>query len=200
MVEDTSKPKDPMPPARGAPMRGAKRWIKRVRIGLMAVSVILCVYAIVSYSVYTLPGLYKPDSNKIQSPIGDVMPGDSVVLLKLNLWREPKLGDVVIYEHPDPKDGAPPQLIGRIAGLPGESVKRNGPTMQVEGREPLPVGFPIGPDVAIKDEAVIPEGEYLIVTDTDAIAYADSRDFGFVKRDAIQKKVVVNLAPMLGQR
>jgi hypothetical protein len=47
---------------------------------------------------------------------------------------------------------------------------------------------------------VIPEGEYLIITDTDAVAYADSRDFGYVKRDAIQKKVVFNLAPMLGQR
>jgi signal peptidase I len=200
MVTDTVTPPDQPTERRRAQVRGAKRWIKRVRITLMLVSVVLCVYVLLSYAVYTLPGMYQPDSKKIQSPIDDVMPGDTVVLLKLNLWREPKLGDIVIYDHPEPKDGVPSQLIGRVAGLPGEPVKRNGPAMQVGGREPLPVGFPMGPQVPIKDEAVIPEGEYLLITDTDAVAYADSRDFGYVKRDAIQKKVVFNLAPMLGQR
>ena len=40
----------------------------------------------------------------------------------------------------------------------------------------------------------------VIVTDTDAVAYADSRDFGFIQRDAIQKKVIFDLAFILGQR
>jgi signal peptidase I len=200
MVTDTSMTPDQPTERHRAQVRGAKRWVKRARIILMLVSVVLCVYVLVSYAVYTVPGLYEPGSNKIQSPIEDVMPGDTVMLLQLNLWREPKLGDIVIYDHPDPQGDVPGQLIGRIAGLPGETVRRNGPTMQVGEREPLPVGFPIGPQVPIKDEAVIPEGEYLIITDTDAVAYADSRDFGYVKRDAIQKKVVFNLAAMLGQR
>jgi len=185
---------------RKAGVRGARKWIKRARIVVAAVTLVVGVYAFLSYGVYTLPGEYVESSNRIQSPISDVMPGDTLVLLNLNLWRDPKLGDIVIYDHPAPHDGAPGQLIGRVAGLPGETVTRNGPTMEVGGREPLPVGFPFGPDVPIQDQAVIPDGEYLIVTDTDAVAYADSRDFGYVKRDAIHKKVIFNLAPLFGQR
>ncbi|MCA8915283.1 MAG: signal peptidase I [Planctomycetes bacterium] len=177
-----------------------RRWLKRVRIAFAVGTVFLAVYIFMSYGVYTVPGEYRPLSNKVQSPITEVQPGDTVILLNLNMWREPKLGDIVIYDHPDPKDGVPSQLIGRVAGLPGEVVTRTGPTMQVGGRLPLPVGFPLGKDVQVKDNATIPEGSYLVVTDTDAIAYADSRDFGYVKREAMKKKVIFNLAYILGQR
>ncbi|MCB9934901.1 MAG: signal peptidase I [Planctomycetes bacterium] len=181
-------------------VKGFKRWVKRLRILLALVTVVLAVYIFMSYAIYTVPGEYRPTSNKIQSPISDVQPGDTLVLLNLNLWREPRLGDIVIYDHPDPKDGAPRQLIGRVAGLPGETVQRAGPTMQVGERLPLAVGFPLGQDVQINDGDVIPEGRYLVVTDTDAIAYADSRDFGYIERRAMQKKVIFNLAFILGQR
>jgi signal peptidase I len=200
MPNDTLTPENQPLERRRAQVKGAKRWIKRARIGFALITVLMGIYIFSSYGVYTLPGEYVATSNKIQSPIRDVMPGDTVVLLNLNLWREPKLDDIVIYDHPDPKDGVPGRLIGRIAGLPGERVVRNGPTMQVGDRPPLPVGFPFGPDVAVRGDAVIPEGEYLIVADNDAVAYADSRDFGYVKRDAILKKVIFNLATMIGQR
>jgi signal peptidase I len=200
MPQDAPNPETKPVERRRAQIKGAKRWIKRLRIAFALVTVVMGVYIFLSYGVYTLPGEYRAGSNKVQSPINDVMPGDTVVLLTLNLWRDPKLGDIVIYDHPDPKDGVPGRLIGRVAGLPGERVVRNGPTMQVGDRPPLAIGFPLGPDVAIKDDAVIPEGEYLVVADNDAVAYADSRDFGFVKRDAILKKVIFNLATVIGQR
>jgi signal peptidase I len=183
-----------------AKVRGVRRWIKRARIIFALVTVTLAVYIFLSYRIYTVPGEYHATSNKIQSPITEVQPGDTLVLLNLNLWREPRLGDIVIYDHPNPRDGVPSQLIGRIAGLPGEKIVRNGPTMQVADRLPLPVGFPYGEDVPINSGDVVPDGEYLIVTDTDAVAYADSRDFGFIKREAIQKKVIFDLAFILGQR
>ena len=177
-----------------------KRWVKRMRIVFALVVVVLGIYFMLSYGIYTLPGEYQADSNKIQSPIDEVMPGDTVILLSLNLWREPKLGDIVIYDHPDPKDGVPSQLIGRVAGLPGETIHQQLPSFQVEDRLPLNIGFVVGPEAALKDGDVIPEGEYLIVTDTDAIAYADSRDFGYVPRESIRKKVIFNLAFIIGQR
>ena len=200
MTDKHEKPVDPAIQRKRAQVNGFKRWLKRLRIIFAVASVCLAVYIFMSYGVFTLPGEYRAGTNKVQSPITEVQPGDTVILLSLNLWREPKLGDIVIYDHPDPKDGVPSQMIGRVAGLPGETIKRVGPTMQVSDRLPLPVGFPLGAGVKIQDGAVVPDGEYLIVTDTDAVAYADSRDFGFVKRDAMQKKVIFNLAFILGQR
>jgi signal peptidase I len=181
-------------------VRRFRRWLKRLRVLFALAAVVLGVYVVLSYGVYTLPGAYQAGSTRVQSPIEDVMPGDTVILLTLNLWREPKLGDIVIYDHPDPKDGVPSQLIGRVAGLPGEAIRAELPAFSVGGREPLGIGFVVGGDAPLKDGEVIPEGAYLIVTDTDAIAYADSRDFGFVPREAIRKKVIFNLAPIMGQR
>jgi signal peptidase I len=183
-----------------ANVKGFKNWVKRLRVVLALVTVVLAVYIFLSYGIYTVPGEYRPTSNKIQSPISEVQPGDTLVLLNLNLWREPQLGDIVIYDHPDPKDGAPRQLIGRVAGLPGETVHAQLPSFRVEDRMPLNVGFVVGPEAALKDGDVIPEGRYLVVTDTDAIAYADSRDFGYIERTAMHKKVIINLAFILGQR
>jgi signal peptidase I len=183
-----------------ANVKGFKNWVKRLRVVLALVTVVLAVYIFLSYGIYTVPGEYRPTSNKIQSPISEVQPGDTLVLLNLNLWREPQLGDIVIYDHPDPKDGAPRQLIGRVAGLPGETVHAQLPSFRVEDRMPLNVGFVVGPEAALKDGDVIPEGRYLVVTDTDAIAYADSRDFGYIERTAMHKKVIFNLAFILGQR
>lgn len=183
-----------------AKVKGVRRWIRKARILFAVFTVLLAGYIFLSYGVYTVPGEFHASSNKIQSPVSEVQPGDTLVLLNMNLWREPKLGDIVIYDHPNPRDGVPGQLIGRIAGMPGEKLVRVGPTMKLGDRLPLPVGFSLGPDTKLKDGDVIPEGEYLIVIDTDAIAYADSRDFGFIRRDAIQKRVIFNLAFMLGQR
>jgi signal peptidase I len=183
-----------------ARLNGAKRWIRRLRWALGGALLLVGVYAFLTFKLYTVPGEFDPKSKRIQSPIEDVQKGDTLLLMNLNLWREPKLGDVVFYDHPAPHDGAPETMLGRIAGLPGETVKRAGPTMTIGGRAPLPVGFDLGDEVAVKDGDVIPEGRYLIITDTDALAYGDTRDFGYVSRDSIHRKVVMNLAPLLGHR
>ncbi len=200
MSDAEQQPQQAILQRRRAQVKGFKRWVRRLRIALALVTVVLAVYIFLSYGIYTVPGEYRATSNKIQSPISEVQPGDALVLLNLNLWRDPRLGDIVIYDHPDPKDGAPSQLIGRVAGLPGETVHAQLPSFRVGDRLPLNVGFVVGPDAALKDGDVIPEGKYLIVTDNDAIAYADSRDFGYIDRAAMHKKVIFNLAFVLGQR
>ncbi|MBX3458865.1 MAG: signal peptidase I [Planctomycetes bacterium] len=181
-------------------VKGFKRWVKRLRVALALVLVLLAVYVLLSYSVFTVPGTFDPESKRITSPINDVQQGDTLLLLKLNLWREPRLGDIVFYEHPDPRDDAPETLLGRIAGLPGEKVTAQLPTFSVGGREPLGIGWVMGAQAGIKDGDVIPDGHYLIVTDNDAVAYGDSRDFGYVPQEKITQRVALNLAGVFGQR
>ncbi len=183
-----------------AKVTAARLWVKRGRYVFAGVVVLLLVYVVLSYKIFTLPGSFDPALNKVQSPIEGVEKGDMVLLLKLNLWREPKLNDIVIYDHPAPKDGVPEALLGRIAGLPGETIERVGPTFRVGGREPLTLGLDMGPDVGVKHGDVIPEGRFLILTDTDALAYADSRDFGYIERGNIRSKVSMNLSVWFGQR
>lgn len=177
-----------------------KRWIRRIRLLMVAVVVLMAVYVLMSYSIFTIPGQHDPDNKRIQSPIDDVQPGDTLLLLKLNLWREPRLGDIVFYEHPAPRDDTPETLLGRIAGLPGETVTAQMPTFSAGGREPLGIGWVMGPQAGIKDGDVIPGGHYLIVTDNDAVAYGDSRDFGYVPSEKIHQRVALNLAGVFGQR
>lgn len=200
MNQTTEPTTDPTLERNRARVQGFKRWVKRLRVIFAAAILLLGVYMVISYGMHTMHGEYRPGSTKVQSPIEDVMPGDTVLLLNLNLWREPKLGDIVIYDHPDPKDGAPSQLLGRVAGLPGETIHAEFPTFRVGERAPLGIGFVVGRDAPLKDGDVIPDGRYLILTDNDAVAYADSRDFGYIERAAIHKKVIYNMAFMLGQR
>lgn len=180
-------------------VKGARRWIRRARILLAACVLLLGVYAWLSYRLYTLPGQYDETIKTAQAPVEGVMPGDTLLLQNLNLWREPKLGDLVIYDHPDPKDGAPGSLIGRVVGMPGEKVERRGPTMAVGGREPLGVGFDLGEGARINDGDVIPEGRYMIVVDFDSLPYVDSRNLGYIDRDAITRRVVLNISVWQGR-
>lgn len=182
-----------------------KRWFKRARIVLALAAALLAVYIIVSYRIYTVPGAYDAEDKRIQSPVNEVERGDMLLLQNLNLWREPKLGDLVIYTHDEPGDGAPGTLIGRVTGLPGETVRHSGPALQVEDRNPLPISWykapaEYGDDGGVEDGDVVPDGHYLITTDTDAVAYADSRDFGYVPAENINKRVIMNLSLVFGRR
>lgn len=185
--------------ARLGGVQTARRWIRRGRLLLAGCVLLLGLYAWLSYRLYTLPGQYDETIKTAQAPVEGVMPGDTLLLQNLNLWRDPKLGDLVIYDHPDPKDGAPGSLIGRVVGMPGEKVERRGPTMAVGGREPLGVGFDLGDGVKVNDGDVIPEGRYLIVVDFDSLPYVDSRNLGYIERDAITRRVVLNISVWQGR-
>ncbi|MHC4841209.1 MAG: signal peptidase I [Planctomycetota bacterium] len=178
-----------------AKMAGVKRWIRRGKWVFSSIVVILLIYAVVSYQMYTVPGTYNPDSSTPQSPILDVQPEDMLLLQKLNLWRDPKVEDVVIYKTPD----GTKTFVGRIAGLPGENLKRIGPTMSVGGREALPVGFSMGMDEKVRSGDVIPDGHYMIVNDTDGIASADSRVLGYIAREDIRFRVSTNVTLLFGR-
>lgn len=178
-----------------AKIAGVRRWIKRGRWVFSGVVALLFVYSVYSYSFYTVPGRYNPDSQTPQSPIHDVQPADILLLQKLNLWREPKVGDVIIYKASD----GTKTYVGRVAGLPGEKLKRIGPTMSVNGRDALAVGFSLGMGEKVKEGDVIPDGEYLIVNDTDDIAAPDSRNLGYITRADMMYRVSTNITLLFGR-
>ena len=177
----------------------ARQWIRRARGVLVVGLVLVVIYAWLSYSFYTVPGAWDPGARTAQFPIHDIRPADALMLQNLNLWRTPRLDDVVIYRNPGAGDGAPESLIGRIAGLPGETVRRRGPTVAVEGREPLPVGFDFGPGQSVRDGDVIPEASYLVLADIDSLPYPDSRALGYIGRQDIDKRVALNLSAAFGE-
>ncbi|MEE9312590.1 MAG: signal peptidase I [Planctomycetota bacterium] len=178
-----------------AKIAGVRRWIRRGRWIFSGVVALLLVYSVYSYGFYTVPGRYNPDSKTPQSPIHDVQPEDILLLQKLNLWREPKVGDVIIYKAPD----GTKTYVGRVAGLPGEKLKRIGPTMSVNGRDALAVGFSLGIGEKVDEGDVIPDGEYLIVNDTDDIAAPDSRNLGYISRSDMIYRVSTNLTLLFGR-
>lgn len=175
-----------------AAVRGARRWIKRARWVLAACLLLIGGYAALSYRAYTLPATAAP-------PVHGLEAGDVLLLQVLNFGREPRLGDIVIYRHAAATDGAPESLIGRVVGLPAESVARQGPLLKVGSRPALEAALDILPDAPVKAGDVIPDGRYLIIADHAPGAYLDSRDIGYVAVADIQRRVVLNFSAWSGR-
>jgi signal peptidase I len=111
-------------------------------------------------------------------------------------WGIPQRGDLVLY-HPSDEvtpDGEP--LIGRVAGMPGETVVLNDGVLHVNGAqlsEPVSLSkreFPDAEACAIygrgknKKNTTVPEGRYFILSDQegDAQEVLDSRTLGWVSQ------------------
>lgn len=94
----------------------------------------------------------------------------------------PRRGDIVLF-----RDSG--ERIGRIVGLPGETVAFAGGTVQIDGsplREPyLPAGTQ---STAPQGSYSVPAGEYFVLNDNRA-RMKDSRTLGSVPRSAIQGKI-----------
>lgn len=162
--------------------------LRLIRAGLTLTVLGLMAFAWINYTYFTVPG--ERDSQPV---LFDISRGDALILARYRPWREPMVGDIVFYRAPQAAaDDA--FLIGRIEGVPGETVRRRGPTMTVGGREPLAVGFELSPDAPVKDGDIIAEGCYLVLVDSDAVAYTDSRTHGYIGRDQIEYRLALNLA------
>lgn len=181
-----------------APMAGARRAIIGLRWVLMLVTLVFAAYILTTYSLYTVPGEY--DLREAAPLRPDVEKGDTLLLQNFNFGRTPRLHDIVAYRQPGSGRDAAASLIGRIAGMPGEKLERVGPTMRVGGRDPMSIGFDIGPQAALNDGDMIPEGKYLVLVDTDAEVYPDSRRLGFIAREDITQRVGMNLATWFGRK
>ncbi|HJY98300.1 MAG TPA: signal peptidase I [Patescibacteria group bacterium] len=121
---------------------------------------------------------------------GDYMLGEKVSYV----FRSPKRGDVVIFTSSNNQD-----FFARIVGLPGERLAiRNGRVYindEVLEEPYLPAGvktlvvYNVSENPVISETNVlIPKGSYVVMGDNRKNS-SDSREYGFIKRSSIQKRI-----------
>jgi signal peptidase I len=105
--------------------------------------------------------------------------------------RDPRRGELVVYDAVDPDDGAAHILVGRVAGLPGEKVHLDSGKLHINGAplaEPASLAEqsfdscrqagPYGRSKSQKHSRV-PEGHYFILSE-DSEDGLDGRAVGWV--------------------
>lgn len=151
-------------------------------------------------------------------PSGSMIPtlqiGDRVIVEKLSYrFGEPQRGDVVVFHRPgvDRPSGvvqagkeflqglgllqpdANIDLIKRIIGLPGETIRLKGGVLFVNGR-PLPEPYAVA-DTRDYGPVTVPEGEYLMLGDNRPNSDDSRFSLGTVPRDHLVGKAFVILWP-----
>jgi signal peptidase I len=189
-------------PAR--PVRPGRRELSTVVLVLGALALAFVVKAVLAQAFYI--------------PSGSMIPtleiGDRVIVEKLSYrFGEPERGDVVVFHRPGvARPGGPVQalreflqglgllqpdanidLIKRIVGLPGETLKLQGGVLFVNGR-PLPEPYAL-PDPRDYGPVRIPRGQYLMLGDNRTNSDDSRFTLGFVPRENLVGKAFVIIWP-----
>ncbi len=102
----------------------------------------------------------------------------------------PKRGDVVVFLNPRHEDGD--DLIKRIIGLPGETVRIESGQIYIDG---VPIEEPYIKDMpTYSDEIELGEDEYFVLGDNRRNSN-DSHDFGPITRDMIVGRAMFSFWP-----
>lgn len=151
-------------------------------------------------------------------PSGSMIPtlqiGDRVIVEKLSYrFGDPQRGDVVVFHRPGvARPSGPVQsakeflqglgllqpdanidLIKRIVGLPGETVRLKGGVLFVNGR-PLPEPYAVA-DTRDYGPVTVPDGQYLMLGDNRPNSDDSRFSLGTVPRDHLVGKAFVILWP-----
>ena len=113
-------------------------------------------------------------------------PGDRI----LTWEREPRRGDVVVFEHPS-RPGF--WMVKRIIGLPGEHVEITDGHVVIDGAtldEPWTTDS-TGPDATW----TLDPGEAIVLGDARALSAGDSRQIGPVPTEKLRRVVVARYWP-----
>lgn len=117
---------------------------------------------------------------------------DYVLVDKLTyLFRDPKAGDVVVF-NPPLVDRTEDRFIKRIIATPGETVDVTGSATLVNGvvvNEP----YVLYPSDRPAQKTLLKD-EYFVMGDNRAVSY-DSRAWGAVQKEEIQGRVLIRLYP-----
>jgi signal peptidase I len=131
-----------------------------------------------------------------ESMLQALLPGDRLLVDKYFSFREPRIGDLVIFRAPSADHE---QLVKRIIGVPGDQVSLKGHDVYLNCRPDTAGCAPLAEPWAyfettawpVEDRAPIrvPPGEYWVMADNRNVG-EDSRHFGFVSREAIVGRAV----------
>ena len=155
-------------------------------------------------------------------PSGSMLPqleiGDRIVVSKLSYrLHEPRRGDIVVFDSPNPRpkdtSGLPARVlrgiaqavgvaapstdefVKRVVGLPGETVEAHGGKVFVDGKELVEPYLPASGQVTDFAQVRIPPDQLFVMGDNRDNS-ADSRVFGPIKQSTIVGRVIVRVWPV----
>jgi signal peptidase I len=98
---------------------------KTVIVCTVAAVIFLSSVGLVAYRIFFLKLIRIPASSMMNT----ILPGDQLTVNKL--LREPRRGEVVLYSYPGDKY----HYVGRIIGLPGESIQLRGTAILINDKQ-----------------------------------------------------------------
>ena len=102
------------------------------------------------------------------------------------LFHAPERGDIIILQEPD-QPGR--DLINRVIGLPGDTIKLDGTNVWVNGTE-LNEPYITQKSNPGANTLTVPANEYFVMGDNRPVS-EDSRYFGFVPKDYVVGKAIL---------
>lgn len=107
------------------------------------------------------------------------------------LFHAPERGDIVVFHEPDQPDR---DLIKRVIGLPGDTIKLDGTNVWVDGVE-LNEPYITQRSNPSAETVTVPPNDYFVMGDNRPVS-EDSRYFGFVPKDYIVGKAILVYWPL----
>jgi signal peptidase I len=172
------------------------RWIILVIVLTLLIFLALSVYVTTRYVAslsYQLSGSlvqkrYIVSGDAMRNALHD----GQVVLVDTTAYRthHPKRGDVIVFHQPDHPDR---ELIKRVIGLPGDTIRIDGTNVWVNNVElhELYITVPWNPDT---ETITVPPNDYFVMGDNRPVSN-DSRYFGPVPKNSIIGQAVMVEGP-----
>jgi signal peptidase I len=107
------------------------------------------------------------------------------------LFHAPERGDVIVFHEPDQPDR---DLIKRVIGLPGDTIKLDGTTVWINGTQ-LNEPYITQRNNPSAGTMTVPASNYFVMGDNRPVS-EDSRYFGFVPKDYIVGKAILVYWPL----
>lgn len=186
---------------------------------LLELPLLLVVAALIAFAVRTFvaQAFYIPS----ESMTPQLQINDRIVVSKLAYrLHEPRRGDIVVFDNPEPETEAPEpersapvrfirgigeaiglvqpsteEFIKRVVGLPGETVEGRDNTIFINGR-PLVEPYLNGSDLTGDFEPVTVPDDHLFVMGDNRDGSRDSRFFGPIEQSTIVGRTVVRVWPL----
>ncbi len=154
---------------------------------LIALAVFLVIYVLLFRPFQVNGQSMYPNFHNEQYILTNLIGYQEVFGMKFKTGH-PKRGDVIVFDAPTNKEK---DYIKRVIGLPGDTVSINNGDVYLNAKKFDESAY-LKPEVKTYGQnflyegqsIVVPKGEYFVMGDNRPFS-ADSRDFGFVNKDAI---------------
>ncbi|MGL4913569.1 MAG: signal peptidase I [Romboutsia sp.] len=155
------------------------------------------VFALAIVFAFVITQFIKPTLVRGDSMYSTLEEGDYLIINRMSYkLKEPKYGDIIVFESDlEQDDGTSKDLVKRVVGVGGDTVKIENSKVYVNGQE-LNEPYIHNEITEGNIDTVVPEGKVFVLGDNREISL-DSRyeSVGFIDDSDILGKVVVRLYP-----